>query len=281
MRQHIPETGYKTVRANFVDFAYFEEGEGPLVLMLHGFPDTAHTWDDIRPRVAAAGYRVVTPFLAGYTPSSIPKGDPYDFESLGRYVLALISALGEDRAILVGHDWGAVSVYAAAALDQDRVVKLVTSAIPHPNAFGVTPARLWSVRHFLGLRLPGAAGRFARDDLAEVDHLYTRWSPNWVRPPGILDAVKNALAAPGCLDAALGYYRRVSPIPARFMSAKIGVPTLTFAGLDDHLASARDYRRAGRMFTGSYRVVSIGGGHFAHRESTDDFVTHLLAFLDS
>ena len=61
------------MRSNFVDanglrFAYLEEGSGPLVLLLHGFPDTAHTWDELRPRIAAKGYRAVSPFMRGYSP---------------------------------------------------------------------------------------------------------------------------------------------------------------------------------------------------------------------
>jgi len=281
MRVHVPETGYQTVHANGVDFAYFEEGEGPLVLMFHGFPDTAHTWDGIRPRVAAAGYRVVTPFLSGYTPTSIPAGEPYDNETLGQNVLALITAFGEERAILVGHDWGAGSVYSATAQDQSKVVKLVTAAIPHPATIKPALGKIWGVRHFFTLRMPGAVGRFAQDDYAGVDKLIARWSDKWDVPDGELESVKNAFAAPGCLNAALGYYRKLSPKPDAFMFNKIDVPTLAFCGADDHLATVDDYERAGRMFTGGYRVETIGGGHFLHRESEDAFVEHLLDFLGS
>ena len=281
MRVHKPESGYQTVRANGIDFAYFEEGEGPLVLMMHGFPDTAHTWDTIRPRVAAAGYRVVTPFLAGYAPSSIPVGDLYDNETLGKNVLALIEALDEERAILVGHDWGAGSVYSAVAQDQSKVIKLVTVAIPHPATIKPTLRKAWGVRHFLSLRLPGAVGRVAKNDYSGVDKLYARWSPSWDLPADELEYVKNAFSAPGCLNATLGYYRKLSPKPDAFMFTKIAVPTLVFAGLDDHLVTADDYARAGRMFTGSYRVESIPGGHFLHRESEDLFVEHTLDFLSS
>jgi pimeloyl-ACP methyl ester carboxylesterase len=66
----------KFVHANGLKFAYIEEGSGPLVLLLHGFPDTAHTWDDLRPRIAAHGYRAVSPFMRGYHPSAIPDRDP-------------------------------------------------------------------------------------------------------------------------------------------------------------------------------------------------------------
>jgi pimeloyl-ACP methyl ester carboxylesterase len=80
------------VDANGLKFAYLEEGSGPLVLLLHGFPDTAHSWDDLRPRIAAKGYRAVSPFMRGYHPSGIPDRDP-DQETLARDPLALIDAL--------------------------------------------------------------------------------------------------------------------------------------------------------------------------------------------
>ena len=84
------------VEANGLKFAYIEEGSGPLVLLLHGFPDTAHTWDDLRPRIAANGYRAVSPFMRGYHPSAIPDRDP-DPETLAHDPLALIEALGAAR----------------------------------------------------------------------------------------------------------------------------------------------------------------------------------------
>src|SRR5580700_9385009 len=120
------------VVANGVRFAFFEEGSGPLVLLLHGFPDTPHTWDAVRPAVAAAGYRAVSPFLRGYAPTAIPADGAYDGDTLGRDALALIEALGAERAIVVGHDWGAGAAYSAAALGPARVTKLVTVGIPHP-----------------------------------------------------------------------------------------------------------------------------------------------------
>src|SRR2546421_12761958 len=91
------------VDANGLRFAYLEEGAGPLVLLLHGFPDTAHSWDALRPRLAAKGYRAVSPFTRGYHPTEIPARDA-DQETLARDALALIEALGERDAIVVAHD---------------------------------------------------------------------------------------------------------------------------------------------------------------------------------
>ncbi|MBC7978838.1 MAG: alpha/beta fold hydrolase, partial [Myxococcales bacterium] len=113
------------VEANGLRFAYLEDGSGPLVVLLHGFPDTPHSWDDLRPRLAARGYRAVAPWMRGYAPTQIPDRDA-DLETLGRDLLALIAALGETSAIVVGHDWGAAAAYVAATLEPVRVAKLVT-----------------------------------------------------------------------------------------------------------------------------------------------------------
>jgi len=102
---------HENVEANGLRFAYLAEGEGPLVLLLHGFPDTAHSWDHARPRIAAAGYRAVSPWTRGYHPTEIPLRDA-DGRTLGEDVAALIDALSDDgRAIVIGHDWGASAAY--------------------------------------------------------------------------------------------------------------------------------------------------------------------------
>src|SRR3954467_2494594 len=119
------------VDANGLRFAYLEEGTGPLVLLLHGFPDTAHTWDDVRPRIAAKGYRAVSPFMRGYHPTAVPRRDA-DQETIDTDALALIEALGAPSAIVIGHDGGASAAYGAASRAPDRVQKLVVVGIPHP-----------------------------------------------------------------------------------------------------------------------------------------------------
>ena len=167
------------VDANGLKFAYLEEGSGPLVLMLHGFPDTAHTWDDLRPRVAANGYRAVSPYMRGYHPSGIPDRDP-DQETLARDPLALIEALGARDAVVIGHDWGASAAYGAAALGPDRVKKLFVAGIPHPATLKPSLKKLWGARHFAAYKLPGASDRFARNDFAALPAIYRAMVPNLV-----------------------------------------------------------------------------------------------------
>ncbi len=267
-----------TVTANGVRFALIEEGRGPLVLLLHGFPDTAHTWDAVRPALAEAGYRAVTPFMRGYAPTEVPATPAYDNDTLGRDALALIAALGEERAIVVGHDWGATAAYAAAALGPERVKLLVTVAIPHPASLVPTPKLMWIGRHFLTLRRRSAEAKMRANDFALVDTLVRRWSPAWDPPPGETDAVKAVFRQPGCLDAALGYYREIGLRVPASLRKPISVPTISFAGTDDNI-SPKAFDRARRWFTGGYEVVRMPGGHFMHREHPARFIDELRAGL--
>lgn len=278
MRTHEPETDVEYVEANGLRFATLQEGEGPLVLLMHGFPDTAHTWDHVRPALAEAGYRAVSPFMRGYAPTEIPEGDAYTGQDLGTDVIALIEALGYERAVIVGHDWGASACYAAAGLDPDRIEKLVTIAIPHPRTIKPGLGDIWKFRHFIAFKLPGALGRFKRKDFQTVNDLYKRWSSAWDAPADEFEAAKNAFAAPGCANAALGYYRCLSTKLDSFMKNKLKMPTLCFAGETDVIAP-EVYEKARWMFEGDYQIERLPGGHFMHRESPDEFVAKLLAYL--
>ena len=268
----------KFVEANGLRFAYFEEGRGPLVLLVHGFPDTPHTWDHVRPAIAAEGFRVVTPFTRGYAPTEIPTREDYDADTLAADLLALVTALGEEKAIIVGHDWGASAAFSAAALAPERVRLLVTVAIPHPASILPTPKLVWTVRHFFLLSRAGAAAKIRAGDFAHIDELVARWSPAWNVPAGETDAVKRSLREPGCLEAVLGYYRGIRVTLPRSQRKKISVPAVAFAGTDDMIAP-RAYERARSRYTSTYDIVTMPGGHFMHREHPEHFTRELARVL--
>ena len=277
-RTYQPEQGVHTVAVNGSDVAYFESGRGPLVILLHGFPDTAHTWDVVAPLVAATGHRVVAPFLSGYAPSGIPPMD-MTADVLGHQVLGLVHALGEDHAILVGHDWGAVAAYAATAFEPKTIDKLVTIAIPHPIALAKHP-EVAPPAHYLELTRPGALEMAQADDFRYLDELVARWSPTWHVPKGELEPVKNAFTAKGSLNAALGYYRAFSPNQPKELFQPVAVPTLTFCGSKDRAIDPVLWSDQASAFTGSFELVDLPVGHFVHREAEDDFMMKLLTFLE-
>jgi pimeloyl-ACP methyl ester carboxylesterase len=271
----------ETIRANGQTFAYLSEGTGPLVLLLHGFPDTAYSWDRVMPAVAAAGFRAVAPFMRGYHPTEIPADGRYDSDTLGRDVLALIEALAPgEQAIVVGHDWGASAAYAAAGLRPELMKLLVTIGIPHPRSVIPTPRILWTVRHFLTLRFKNAGEKIRANDFALVDELVRRWSPAWKNiPASETSAVKRAFAEPGCAEAACGYYAAISPRLPKGHRVPIRVPSVAFAGEHDNIAP-RAFEKARRLYESSYEVVIVPGGHFMHREHPEPFISALVQTLN-
>jgi pimeloyl-ACP methyl ester carboxylesterase len=275
----------KYIEANGLRFAYFEEGTGPLVLLLHGFPDTAHTWDKVRPALAAAGFRAVSPFMRGYAPTEVPRVEAFDADTLGRDALALIEALGENQAVLVGHDWGASASFSAAGLMPNRILKLITIGFPHPLSlttmpFYFWPFVLWGCRHFFWLSRQRAVESVKAGDFAYLDKLVQRFSPAWNVPPGETDAVKKVFATAGSLEAALGYYRAAKgpglPTPAQ--RTKVSVPSVAFSGTEDPVPLAA-FEGALKCYLDSYKIVRMPGGHSVHREHTSQFVRELLQAL--
>jgi len=272
-------TDIRVVDASRLRFAYLEEGAGPLVLLLHGFPDTAFSWAPVRAALARAGFRAVSPFLRGYLPTAIPADARYDVETLGRDVIALIDALGEKQAIVVGHDWGAFASYAAAALAPKRVAHLVTVAIPHPRSILPFPRILWGARHVLRFQLPDAEALLARRDFTYVDELVHRWSPSWAFGPAETAQVKACFRHPAALRAAVAYYRSYTAGSPPALRGRIAVPCVAFAGADDTIFLPIDFETARHHFSAGYEVVTMRGGHFLHREHPERFSEQLLRLL--
>ena len=273
----------KEVHANGLRFVCLEAGppDGPLALLLHGFPDTPHGWSHVTEALAEDGFHVVAPFMRGYTPTEVPS-EVVTVDQLGADAVGLINALGYERAsVLVGHDWGAAAAYLAASIEPNCVQRLVTVGVPHPSTIKPTAHLLWVGRHFFTLRIPGAAARVRRRRFALIDTYYRRWSPTWNFGQEETEPVKDAFADPKSLKSAIGYYRgsRIGTTPVGFRGRKIGVPTMAVAGADDPSIPPTAYEIARRKFTGSYQVQTYPGGHFVHRESPRVFIDGLRAFL--
>lgn len=189
------ELELKHVSANGIRFAYHEAGagNGPLVLCLHGFPDTAQSYAQLLPALAAAGYRAVAPYMRGYAPTGLAPDGDYSAPALGRDVLALIEALGAKNADVIGHDWGAYAAYCAANLDAARIRRLVLMSVPHIGGAVQSLKQLrrsWYIWFFQLSGLPER--RVARDNYAFIDRLYRAWSPAWRVTEADLRPVKQA-----------------------------------------------------------------------------------------
>ncbi|HEY4997393.1 MAG TPA: alpha/beta hydrolase, partial [Solirubrobacteraceae bacterium] len=260
---------FSTISGSGQRFVISQSGSGPDVVLLHGFPDTPHSYAELADALSASGRRVTVPWLRGYHPETIVPGRPYDPITLGRDVLALLDTLEMPQAVIVGHDWGALAAYVAAALEPERVRGLVTLAIPHPSLLRRTPASLFAARHFIALKLPWAARSASRGDFAYFDRLYSRWAPNWsgsAREES-LDHVKAALGSPETLEGALDYYRALplGPRPPQ-LERPAPVPGLIVGGTEDIVAAELFTATAALLPSPSRALIVAGAGHWPHRE---------------
>ncbi|HTZ85909.1 MAG TPA: alpha/beta hydrolase [Solirubrobacteraceae bacterium] len=261
-------------------FVVSQEGEGPDAVLVHGFPDTPDSFAGLQRELVNAGWRVTVPWLRGYHPETIVPGRPYDAETVGRDGLALLDAIGAQRALFVGHDWGVLMCYAAAALAPERLRGIVAIAIPHPSQLQPTLASLYSARHFLALKLPWAQASTRRHDFAYLDKLYTRWSPNWSGPERdrSLADVKQAFSKPGTLRGAIDYYRALSLRGSPLLEHPPDVPNLAVAGTAD-LAPIELYDNVPELFPPPSRTLIVqDAGHWVHREDEDTVNAEIVRF---
>ena len=279
------------VSANGIDFHYLEAGSGPLVLCLHGFPDNAHTYRYLLPALAEAGFRGVAPFMRGYAPTSRPADERYEAVLLSQDAAALIMALGEQRACIVGHDWGGAATAGCAVLAPERVRKVVTLAISH-GPFATDYDSLKGGWHGYFFQMPFADALVASND---YDFIYKWWrdaSPEYEPPAEIVESVKSTFRSPGTLTAALNYYRHtIHPAnrdPAladareKIATIPIPVPALSLHGTRDRPGRLAMFEKMGAMFgAGVEKVVLPGTGHFLHLERPAEVNAKIVEFLKS
>jgi len=286
----------RVVRASNLNFTVLEMGEGPLVLCLHGFPDTAHSFRHQMPALAAAGYHCVAPFMRGYSPTEAAPDGRYDSPALSEDALALITALGYKDAIVFGHDWGAVAAYGAAAAAPDRVSKLVTAAVGYGSKFFealvTSPAQQRRSWYMFFFQTKLAETAVSINDFAFLEKLWSDWSPGWKWAPEDLEALKQSFRAKGTLEAAIGYYRAtLGPafsMPAdlntlaAMMNIPINVPAIMFHGRDDGCIGAETLDGMEKLFPKGLKIDLVpGAGHFVHQERPDQVNDLLLKFLKS
>lgn len=284
----------RVVRASNLNFTVLEMGKGPLVLCLHGFPDTAHSFRHQIPVLAAAGFHAVAPFMRGYSPTEPAPDGRYDSAALSEDALALTGALGYKDAIIFGHDCGAVAAYGAAAAAPDRVSKLVTAAVPYGTKFFeaivinyAQQRRSWYM-FFFQSAIAEAAVSF--NDFAFLEKLWADWSPGWKWAPEDMEALKQCFRAKGTLEAALAYYRATlgpafkTPVDpkgiAAAMSAPINVPALMIHGRDDGCIGAELLEGMEKLFPkGLKKEIVPGAGHFVHQEKGELVNELVVKFL--
>ncbi len=224
---------------------YVEVGEGPLVVLLHGFPEFWYSWRRQLPALAAAGYRVVAPDMRGYNLSDRPADwRAYDTSLLAGDIAGLVRALGEERAHVVGHDWGAAVAYAVAMLHPEVVQRLAILNVPHPERMLSGLRTLRQLRkswYMFFFQLPFLPERLiARDGFSFAKRSLRAGSPGSFSDAD-LERYVEAWSQPGALRGMINYYRaalRRSPRSALAGLVPIQAPTMVIWGMrDPHLGS--------------------------------------------
>ena len=264
------EPALKYVQANGLRFAYLEQGSGPLVMFMHGFPDNAWSYRKQMQVFADAGYRAVSPFLRGYAPTEIPANGIFHPIALGKDLEALITALSDDgQACVVGMDWGGTSTFQALATAPSAIKAAVVMNTAHPISIlshRKNPEYVRAVFHVFFFQMAGAESLVNIEGLPFVDYLWKLWSPEFKNDEH-LRSIKETLSSPGTMAAALKYYGgltdtlRAGLLPINEMHT----PTLTIYGTND--PTARYSTEIAPLFKGPHKHIILPDvGHFPHLE---------------
>jgi len=292
----------RRVDAGVLNIAYYEAGpgDGPAALLMHGFPYDIHAYVDVAPQLAAQGCRVIVPYLRGYGPTRFrDKTTPRSGEqaAMGADLKALIDALGIERAVFAGYDWGGRAACVGAALWPERCIGLVSvnSYLIQDIAKAMVPARpdrevpLWYQYYFQLER--GRAGLAAnRRGIAKI--LWQQWSPNWQFDDACFERTALAHDNPDYVDVVIHSYRHRFGLAEgdpqyvelqRKLAAQppITVPTITLDGEGDGVIPATDGSRSAPKFTGPrvHRIVPRAG-HNLPQEEPEVFVAAVMELIN-
>ncbi|WP_144155406.1 alpha/beta fold hydrolase [Paraburkholderia sp. BCC1885] len=291
----------RSINAGSLNIAYVEEGEpgGWPVVLLHGFPYDIHAYTEVSKILAAAGARVIVPYLRGFgatrfVSSATPRSGQQ--AALGADVLALLDALSIPAAILAGYDWGGRGACVVSALWPERVTGLVScgSYNIHDIAGALTPDtpdnehRLWYQYYFHSER--GRAG-LAKDAASFCRLLWQLWSPTWAFDDAVFAKTAPAFDNPDFVDVVIHSYRQryglVEGDPAfEAIEAQlarrpdIGVPAITIDGGDDGIRPAGSASHAKRFKGPHEHRVIPGAGHNVPQEAPQAFADAIIALAE-
>ena len=289
------------VEAGVLDIAYFEAGpaDGPVVLLMHGFPYDIHSYVDVAPMLAERGCRVIVPYLRGYGPTRfLSAATPRSGEqaAIGADLMALMDALSVPRAVFAGYDWGGRAACIGAALRPERCIGLVSvnSYQIQDIANALSPARperevpLWYQWYFQIER--GRAG-LAADRRGITRILWRQWSPNWQFDEAMLERTSVAHDNSDYVDVVIHSYRhrygladgdpRYADIQRRLAALPpITVPAITLDGDADGVVPATDGSASAAKFSGPrvHRVIPRAG-HNLPQEAPEEFAVAVMELV--
>jgi len=237
--------------------------DGPLILMLHGFPQSSYEWRHQMPHLASMGFRVVAPDQRGYSPGARPQGaESYTIPLLVQDVVDIADALGSSQFHVVGHDWGAAVAWFTGLMHPDRVLSLVPISVPHPFAFGQALAdpegeQAQRSGYMETFRSDSAEATFLQNDASFLRAIYSGAGLTNTE----IDEYVGLLRQPGALTGALNWYRAMT-LPSTGSTpalTPISMPTM-YVWSDADFALGREGAELTANFVeGPYRFEILEG----------------------
>jgi pimeloyl-ACP methyl ester carboxylesterase len=258
---------------------YVEAGEGPLVVLLHGFPEFSYSWRKQIEPLAAAGFRVVAPDLRGFNLSSKPRGvAAYDLDPLAGDIRDLIHERGAERAFLAGHDWGGAVAWATAMFHPEVVERLAILNAPHPRRFLEEvrrPRQLLRSWYMFLFQLPWLPERVA-PPMARI--AFSRDAAPSAFTPEDVSRYEAAWAQPRALTSALNYYRALSrqtPKAAAHRIRRVDAPTRVIWGQRDRYLGPELAEPHRSDVPNLEKVIRLDASHWVQHDAPGQ-VTDLL-----
>lgn len=283
-----------TIAVHFREYKRSENGavDQPAVILLHGWPDSPHTWDAIAPALADAGFRVIAPFLRGFGPNRFHKSEAFrsgQLSALAHDVLQLADHLALDTFSVIGHDWGARCAYILAALYPARIHKIVTMSVGYEPGATLNLQQTQNYWYQWLMATPLGEARVREQGAAFCEYLWQQWAPNWRYSAEQLAQLHEAINNPDWPAVTIHSYTQRwghainDPACAEWelqLKAKpqISVPSLLIHGAADpcnDVSTSEDLQ----FFARATRVVLPDVGHYPQHEAQDEVLELIRRFL--
>jgi len=281
---------HRFAETNGIRMHYVEQGEGFPVLLLHGFPEFWYSWRFQIPALAAAGFRAIAPDLRGYGDTDVPEGvESYTIHHLVGDLTGLLDALGHEKAVIVGHDWGGVIVWQWALLAPERVERVISLNTPFTNRGSRRPTDAMRslpdgrFNYILFFQEPGRAEAAIEPDLEKwLDGTMRRIAVNDAFIiPEVVAAFAAAFRKSG-LTGPINYYRNIDrnwELTAYLRGRKVAVPSLMVCAEGDPILKAETAQGMERWVP-DLRVETIREcGHWTQQERPEEVNRLIIDFL--
>ncbi|KUI32676.1 alpha/beta fold hydrolase [Mycobacterium sp. GA-2829] len=275
----------KQYRRGGLVFDVIDEGpaDGPVVVLLHGFPQMNTSWNGVIDRLTAGGYRCLAPNQRGYSPGARPtRRRDYGVSELVEDVRALFDVCGAARVHLVGHDWGAMVAWAVAAAMPERLTSLTALSVPHPAAFlraMPTSRQAFASWYVYFFQLPGVPEKYFLGSDGDPSRLSAFMQSKGGQPKDAADRDARAMSEPGVLTAALNWYRAMPLSGLPGIGTKTAVPTMYVWSDGDAALMEKGARLTERYVGAEYRFEILSGSHWMLDEQPDTVADLLLDWL--